>query len=235
MSDTRMSTIKSLKPHSAEAARYALLRRLAPALRHDMVGTFQPLSLMATLLEKRVQASSPDLALIGKNSGSMKMLSREASVACVALMSWLQPSGNCSVRLDAGIEDSLHLITAELCLRGFTVINNTAGVDMEVAQSMLRNVFLASLMAMTDTAPSTAELVLTAEVVDDALVLAIVMKVMQGVRPLEGFQAYRALDWDDVQSLADDEGVSIQHENASVASACRISISGGAHLLETMA
>ena len=46
---------------NAEAPRYALLRRLVPAIRHQMAGSFQPVTMMAAIVEKRLLAASPDL------------------------------------------------------------------------------------------------------------------------------------------------------------------------------
>ena len=42
-----------------EAARYALLRRLMPAIRHHLVGEFQPIGMVAAMLERRLQAATP--------------------------------------------------------------------------------------------------------------------------------------------------------------------------------
>ena len=47
-----MSNTNRLKERLAEAARYALLRRLAPAIRHSMGGALQPISMVVALLEK---------------------------------------------------------------------------------------------------------------------------------------------------------------------------------------
>lgn len=212
-----MPNTNSLKNRSSEAALYALLRRLVPAIRHNMMGTLQPVSMMAAMLEKRLQASTPDLALLGKHCASLKDLSREASSTSTALMSWLQPQTNERVGLQAGIEDAVSLVSSELSFRGFTLVNQTAGVHMDVPQDLLRHVFLASLMALTDAAPCVGAVLLTAHAVDDALVLDIEMTAVKGDAPLDGYQAYRALDWDDVQSLADDaEGVSFKRDPGSV-------------------
>ena len=216
-----MSSPKPQSSDPAEAAHYALLRRLAPALRHDMVGLFQPINMMAVLLEKHLQAAAPDLLQLGKNGGSMKTLCRDASTTCVALLGWLQPLGDERVPLNAGIEGALRLVSAELYLRGFKIVNQTAGQDMEVAQSMLRHVFLASLIALTDSAQVTADLLLTAKLDKDELVLVIALTAPGADGPLEGFQAYRALDFNDAQALADAEGVSLQRGPNSVSIVCR--------------
>ena len=50
------------KPSSLlEAAHYALLRRLAPSLRHRLMGDLQPVTLLAELAERQIAKSPPDL------------------------------------------------------------------------------------------------------------------------------------------------------------------------------
>ena len=58
------SATVSLEERLAEAATYALLRRLTPALRHHMVGALQPLGMVAAMLERRSQVAAPDMASI---------------------------------------------------------------------------------------------------------------------------------------------------------------------------
>lgn len=79
----QMMSNQHLKEKLAESARYALLRRLAPVLRHYVAGSLQPLSMMAILLEKRLQIPSPDLAALARNSSQLNTAARDASSACM--------------------------------------------------------------------------------------------------------------------------------------------------------
>ena len=201
---------------SAEAACYVLLRRLAPALKHDMVGAFQPISLMAALLQKRLQATPPDMHLLKENSVSIKTLSRESAATCLDLMSWLQPLDNEQIDLATGTQEALRLVAAELMAKGFDLVNETGSIDREVAKSVLRNVFLASVLALTDQALSVANVLLTAHMVNDALVLKITLTAQKSEKPYESYQVYRTIEWSDVQSLAEAEGAGLQHTDDSV-------------------
>lgn len=205
-----MSNTNRLKERLAEAARYALLRRLAPAIRHSMGGALQPISMVVALLEKRLQAPVPDLVVLGKNCSSIKTLSLEAASTCVGLMSWLAPNDNERVRINKGIADSVELLTTEISFRGFDLVNETASVDAEVPQSILRSVFVASLIALIDAAHSPGKVLLTARVVDGEVLLVIAITAFDGESAPASLLAYRELDWDDVQSLAAAEGVSLE-------------------------
>lgn len=195
----------------AEAARYALLRRLAPAIRHDMAGALQPISMMAAMLEKRLQKPDPDMAALAKNGNAINTLAREASNGCMSLMTWLAPKENAAVPLDAAVEDAISLVSTELSFRGFTLVNETGGVQDELPRSVVRGVFMAALLALTDSAAGPARVVLTAKADGDDVVLGIAREPDTGDILAPGTQAYRLLDWADVEAIAATESVKLSH------------------------
>lgn len=189
----------------AEAARYALLRRLAPAIRHDMAGALQPISMVAVLLEKRLQKPVPDLAVIGKNVHDINTLAREASSACMQLMSWMAPKQDVSVAIHEGVQEAIALVATELSFQGITLVNDTAGVAATLPVSVLRGLFMASLLALTDTHPGPTTVVLGAAVEAGHTVLTLTLTAATGAdsdESMTALAAYRALDWDDVRALA---------------------------------
>lgn len=197
---------------AVESARYALLRRLAPALRHNMAGSLQPVSMIAAMLEKRLLAPAPDLAAIAKNSHAIGTLSREAAAACMDLMTWLAPKEQALVAVGTGVADSVSLLVTELSFRGFSVRNETGEVPGQVLRSALRNVFMAGLVALTDAAKAPAEVLLTAHIDGEDMVLAISLLATEGETMSTGSSpAYRNLHWSDVQALADAEAVGLEY------------------------
>jgi C4-dicarboxylate-specific signal transduction histidine kinase len=211
---------------NAEAARYALLRRLAPAMRHDMAGGFQPVTMLATIVEKRLLAASPDLASLVKNSSDIRTLAIAATRSSLDLMGWMALDPNARVGLGQGIRDALHLFATELSSRGFKFINQTEGVTSEVGRDHLRGVFVAALLALTDAvaAASTANILLTAAQDGQDMLVTIsltdVGATSGAIAPHEefliGLAAYRNIDWDDVQAIADVDGLSVIHESGRV-------------------
>lgn len=191
----------------AEAARYALLRRLAPAIRHDMAGALQPISMVAVLLEKRLQKPAPDLAVIGKNVHDINTLAREASSACMQLMTWLAPKQDAPVAIHEGVQEAIALVATELSFQGVNLVNDTASAAATLPVSVLRGLFMASLLALTDTHPGPATVVLGAEVDAGHTVLSLTRTAAAATdegndESMAAPAAYRALDWDDVRALA---------------------------------
>ena len=200
----------------AEATRYALLRRLVPAMLHNMAGALQPIGMTAAIMEKRLQTATPDLLSLIKSGGNIKTLSREASTTFMDLMTWLAPKGTPRVAVNAGIEDTLGMVSTELAFRGFTVVNETANICAEVPQNILRSVYLAGLMAVTDAAQSSGQVALRARAAADEILLEIEFTAIGNESVLGGLQTYRKIDWDDVRFLARAEGVGIEHTGNKV-------------------
>lgn len=212
--------------HRAEAARYALLRRLAPAMRHDMAGGFQPVMMLATIVEKRLLAATPDLPTLVKCSHEMRALAIAATHSSLDLIGWMGHDKGACVGLGQGIRDALHFLATELSFKGFKFENQTEGVTTEVGREHLRGIFVAALLALTDavTVASTTNILLTAAQNGHDMLVTIsltdVGATLGAIAPHEefliGLAAYRKIDWDDVQAIADVDGLSVIYETGSV-------------------
>jgi hypothetical protein len=209
----------------AEAARYALLRRLAPAIRHDMAGGLQPVTMLATIVEKRLLSASPDLPTLVKNCSEMRTLAIAATHSSLDLMGWMALKPDARVVLGKGINDALHLVATELSFKGFKFVNQTDGVATEVRIDHLRGVFVAALLALTDATTSPANVILTADRDGQDMLVTIsltdVGTTLGANTPHEefliGLAAYRKIDWDDVQAIAEVDGLVVTQEATSVA------------------
>lgn len=208
------SEIPHLQERLAEAARYALMRRLMPAIRHNLAGSLQPIGMMSAMLERRIGSAAPDMAQLAKNSQALTTLSREAAATSLNLMTWLAPRDNEPVAVNSAVDESLGLMGTELSFRGFSLDNQAAGSDAKLPRGMLRSVFTASLIALTDTLERPAGVVVTVEGEAPDIRLRIALQpVATNETALLGnrMPTYRALKWADVQAIADAEGVRIDY------------------------
>lgn len=213
--DSFLPQMSSAAAH--EAARYAVLRRIGSAIRHQIAGALQPVSMMASMLERRLQAQPPNLDALRRNSGEMSALSRAAGAECVALMSWLAPPPGEQVPLARGIEDCLHLLTTELSFRGFTVTDATQGETALVCRNAVRMLAVAGLLALTDSATSAAHVRVSVAREAGFVLLSMAMAPSGGDGELPPpAKGYRALSWRDVQALAEAEDVAVELGVASV-------------------
>lgn len=217
---------------NAEASRYALLRRLAPAMRHQLAGGLQPVSMMAAIIEKRLKAATPDLAAVAKTSGDVRALAAAATRSSLDLMGWIACDPEARAPLDKGIHDALHLVATELSFRGITCVNETGGMNTEVALHHIRGVFVAALMALTDAAATPANLRVIADCEGESMAVTIALTdvaTAKKITPYDEFQvnlaSYRKIDWDDVEALAAADGASVEH--TAVAVMLRVPVSTG--------
>lgn len=201
----------SLDERLQEAARYALLRRLTPALRHHMVGALQPLGMLAAMLERRSQAVAPDMASIQKKSNEMGQLAREATASCLGLIGWIAPKAADTVTIADGVNECLSVLETDLALRGFVVTNETGNATALVARGVMRNVYAAALLAITDATSDAAQVVMQATQEGGVQVLSIALHPRDGEGMGMGGPAYRSLEWVDVEALAKAEGVTLDY------------------------
>jgi hypothetical protein len=203
---------------SAEAARYAVLRRMGSAIRHQVAGALQPVGMLASMLERRVQAAQPNMDALRKNCSEMSGLARSASAECVALMGWLAPPNEGElVPLGEVVDECVHLLATELSFRGFTVSTALQARETPVPRTALRNVLPACLMALTDGASAAGEVRLQSSV-EPAGGLRVSLTFIVGAdtqQPARA-KAYRPLIWRDVQALAADEGIDLTIEQERV-------------------
>ena len=194
-----------------EAARYALLRRLTPAIRHHLVGEFQPIGMIAAMMERRLQAATPNLVSLRDNSSMLGELSRTAAGKCTDLLTWIAPPKNASTRLDAGVLDCLNVLSTEFRFRGLVIVNEVGDMPALLPSAALRSVLPAALMALSDQQSGAADLILQAHKVGNDTELSIVRLAVQ--RPADNLPTadYRALSWGDVAALARAESVGFSH------------------------
>ena len=208
------SEIPHLTERLAEAARYALMRRLLPAIRHNLAGTLQPIGMMSAMLERRLKAAAPDMEQLAKNSQSLTALSREAAATSLNLMTWLAPKDNELIAVNSAVEESLGLMATELSFRGFLLDNQAKEAGARLPKGMLRSVFTASLITLTDTFDQAARVVISVEgeTGDTRLRITVAaIELNEGLNGVNRMPTYREIEWADVQALADAEGVQIEH------------------------
>jgi hypothetical protein len=201
---------------SVEAARYALLRRLAPAIRHRVVGRLHPIGLIAEAVEWQVQDAAPNLANVQENIAKIKSLSQTAMQCFTAQITWLARENGAVTTIGDGIDECLALLHTDFELRGFAIDSRVRAPGLSVSLNALRNVLTSALIAVTDAAPGPAILTLTADVSNQQIVLSMLARPTDGDPGISNEGAYRLLDWDDVDALARAESVKITRDGERV-------------------
>ncbi len=196
----------------AEAARYALLRRLAPSMRHHLVVNLQPIGMIYEVMDRRLRAAQPDLAEVHDSAHKINGFARAALASCLDVVTWLAPEEAALITAPDGVRECLSLVATSLTFRGYALRNEVPAVSGQVRRSALRNVLTAALLHTTDENPAPADLVLTIHADAGALVLAITLRPTDGDQGFSPEPPYRALRWSDVEALAAAESVTLSRE-----------------------
>lgn len=187
----------------AEAARCALLRRMAPGLRHQMVVHLQPVEMLVELAKRRLAGEQVDLALIREGVQKIGQYSRAAMGACIGSMGWLSQDDDARVALDDGVAECVGLLKSSLSFRGFTVQNTVQGLqEAPVQRAALRGLLATGLLALSDSLPPPLELHIGARVHGDRAELRLRALPSVAAGSFFGERASRLLTSDDLRALA---------------------------------
>lgn len=208
-------------PLRVEAAQFALLTRLAPSLRHRLIGGMHPISLLAELAGRRLAADPPDLPSARDAIAKVQAQARLAAASSIATIAWITGEEPPSVGVREGVEACVALLRTDSEMRGTTITSQLGEIEMAVATRALRMVLTAALVAAVDATPRAAGLDLHAATEDEGVVLRVETRALQesGVPVLAGDA--RPLTWEDVQVLAQLEGVEAWTTTEPTATHCR--------------
>lgn len=219
---TTAGSVPGRRPRSqADAVRYSVLRRLAPALKHDMVVHLQALSMLADVLSARLDKGALAPADVEAALGRMNRMAREAVQTCLRVAGWINPPEDETIRLRDGVEEGVALLRSGFSFRSLSLAVDVPDADFEVSRLALRFLVPASLMVLADGLRGPGELRVHADVAAGVAVLAIRVtpRASEDGSASEAAQpqpADRALDWQDVATLAAAEQVELQRSDSQV-------------------
>jgi hypothetical protein len=199
----------SAAAEQAEAARYALLRRLAPAMRHHLVVNLQPIGMVYELMDHRLRGPQPDLAHVQAGAHKIHGFAKAALHSCLDLVAWLAPDEPVSTPCRSCVEECMGLLASSLAFAGYAVRADVQATSGEVSQSAVRHVLTAALVHCTDAVAAPAELDLSAVARPAGLEMTLAVRRVAGEGGNAIAATYRPLAWPDVDALAGAEGVAI--------------------------
>jgi len=187
-----------------------LLRRLGPVLKHDMVVNLQAISMLAEVLNARLERGSPAPAEFQTPISKLNRLARDAVANCLNVAAWVEPGEDQSIRLRDGVEECLGLLQSNFNFRGFQVRKEIDDADFQVWRITLRQLLVSSLIELTDAQPGPCEVRVTAKVVNGLAGIAVQVSALKDESEAVPFEpGYRKLEWADVQAIAAAESVEL--------------------------
>ena len=211
-----MST-PALLPPAAEAARYALLRRLAPSMRHHLVVNLQPIGMIYEVMDRRLRAAEPNLAQVQESAGKINGFAKAALASCIDVIGWLAPDDAAVVAPGDAVRECCTLLATSLSFRGYALRNEVPEMAGTVRRAAMRTLLSAALLHLADSRPAPGELTLRGAADADALRMTFDFQAVPADRPhMPAELNYRAMTWEDLQALAAAEGVQLAREGQRV-------------------
>lgn len=200
-----------------EAARYAVLRRLSPSLRHHMVRHLQPIGLIYGVMDHKLARGAPDLQALRVNAEKINEFAKAALAQCIDIGTWLAPESTSLTSMESGAMECVGLLATTLHFRGFRLANHIEDLPCQVRLGALRMVLIAVLLEVTDALDESATLTLSASSTDKETVTLQLQVAPREDGAVEAYDdGYRKLAWSDVQALAAAEEVGLSRQDAMV-------------------
>lgn len=199
-----------------EAARYTVLRRLAPCLRHHMVRPLQPIGLIYGVLHHKLAADQPDLPSVRQEAEKINEFAKAALEECMDMGTWLAPEPGVLTDVASSVKECMGLLATMLHFCGFRLVNEVEALPALVLRDAMRMVLSAALLEMTDAMSEPATVTIEAQAsLSEVTVLLQAQPLGEG--ELDRYDdGYRKLAWADVQALARSEHVGLSRQDGQV-------------------
>ena len=195
--------------HSREtdAIRYAVLHRLAPGIRHGLMGELQAIQFMAELAARQRDVSG-DGERVADGLQQVVAQARATVASCRSVIEWLRPEAGATTALGEGVALCLKVVGDDWPLRGVEATTELRTPDALVDKTALRELLAASLMALIDMHPGTLDIDVQGDAAANDVELRLRARAADRRPTIQASADERKFTWADVQILATAHGVS---------------------------
>lgn len=188
------------------AIRFALLRRLAPGMRHRLMGELQALQFSVELAGRLLDTGS-DGTKLEQTVRQLAPQSRAAAAAAASLIEWLRDDERATTNLEDALPQCLHVAGDDWRLRGIEGSVDVRTDGAHVARTALRELVVTSLLALTDARAGALDVRVVAERAGDEIVIHVRATTVERPSPLPELVRTAKIVCADVNALAVAHGV----------------------------
>ena len=189
-----------------DAIRYTVLRKLAPGLRHALMGELQAIQLSAEFAARVLRAGA-DLAEVSDSLGRIPNQCSAAVKTGRSLIEWLQPERGASVSVGQCVGQCLRLAGEDWFLRGIEATTDVPDADVQVSKAALQEVLITALLVLTDMYHQSADLHVSVRAAEDHVDVVVRARAAERSASIPPVLSYRKLGWADLKLLAGAHGV----------------------------
>ena len=199
----------------ADAIRYVVLRKLASGMRHSLMGELQAIQFAAELAAQMVITGAPGPKL-GDAIDQIPAQTKAAVRTSRSIMEWLRPEDAANIAVEAAMQECLKLAGDDWSLRGIKATTRCEPGNATVPKTVFYELFVTSLLALTDLHPGPLDIDIAAEEVDKKVIIKLSAHAADRRTALPPLVLYRALTFDDVSVLAKANEITCACHDATV-------------------
>ena len=184
----------------ADAIRYAVLRKLASAIRHSLMGDLQTIQFSSELAARMIDSGAGGPKL----DECIKMLpdqTRAAVASCRAMIEWLRPDDKAATTVDETLRQCLKVAGDDWTLRGIEASTDVRSGGVLVSKPVLREMLVTSLLTLADTHPGPIDIAIVAEANGDRVDVSLSARQAGRKTQFPPMMLYRAFTYDDVMTI----------------------------------
>jgi hypothetical protein len=184
----------------ADAIRYAVLRKLASAIRHSLMGDLQTIQFSSELAARMIDSGAGGPKL----DECIKMLpdqTRAAVASCRAMIEWLRPDDKAATTVDETLRQCLKVAGDDWSLRGIEALTDVRSGGVLVSKPVLREMLVTSLLTLADTHPGPIDIAIVAEANGDRVDVSLSARQAGRKTQFPPMMLYRAFTYDDVMTI----------------------------------
>jgi hypothetical protein len=184
-----------------DSIRQTLLWKLAPGLRHAIMGQLQALRWSAEATARILQDSG-DLTKARENADVVVRESTSAMKSADSIIEWLRPRQDTRVLFNAGIGLCVKLASEDWFLRGIQIKVELADNDFRVSERALQETIVAGLLVLTDLHKQNADFHLTSGLDKNSMLVTMTGSAASRNSEFAAASDDRTLTWSDLELLA---------------------------------
>lgn len=189
-----------------DAIRYIVLRKLAPGLRHALMGELQAIQLSAEFASRALQAGT-DTGEMRDSVARIPQLCADAVKAGRLLAEWLRPEQGAAITVGEGVEQCLKLAGEDWFLRGIEATTDLPERDVLVPKAVLLELVVTGLLVLSDMHEQPVDLHVAVRLAADHIDVVLQARVADRIASIPTVAPYRKLVWADLKLMASANGV----------------------------
>ncbi len=196
----------------ADGVRYAILQRIAPSIRHDIVAHLQPIPMIYEVLRHRSKLGD-SVDAVEKCASKMSHFAKNALQSGVSALSWLEREEGLMVPAADGIAETVAMLERSFIFMGFRLVNHAGNPPLAVDRDAMRHALTAALLAAIDGTDAASLITITSSTHAEELVLSVEVTPDPFKATLRPYQEEcRHLSWADAKDVAESEGIKFRQQ-----------------------